>query len=90
MKLKPYGLEYYSEEINRKVEKGYPFLEFPGRKDEQEGAVTVTMRFPPGVYRALKELSGLEHRVMDQEVFWLVKKAAMPLCRKPARKVKWQ
>jgi hypothetical protein len=78
-KLEPYGQNYYSDEINREVEKGYPFLMFPGQEDEQAGAVTVTMRFPPDVYRLLKELATLESRVMDQQVFWLIKQAAMPL-----------
>jgi hypothetical protein len=77
--IKPYGLNGFSEEINRKVEKGYPFLTFPGHADEQEDAVTVTMRFPPDVYRSLKELSRLERRVMDQEVLWLVKQATLRL-----------
>jgi len=84
-KLKPYGQNYYSDEINRKAEKGYPFLTFPGRADEQAGAVTVTMRFPQGVYNSLKELARLESRVMDQEVFWLIKKAAMPQTGRRAR-----
>jgi hypothetical protein len=77
-KLKPYGQNYYSDEINREAEKGYPFLTFPGCADEQAGAVTVTMRFPPGVYRLLKEMAETESRVMDQQVFWLIKKAAVP------------
>jgi hypothetical protein len=82
-KIKPYGLNGFSEEINRKVEKGYPFLTFPGRADEQGDAVTVTMRFPPDVYRSLKELSRLERRVMDQEVLWLIKQAALRLPAPP-------
>jgi hypothetical protein len=76
MRVEAYGDYYSSEKINREVEKDFPVLEFPGRKEEQKDCVTITMRFPHDVYCSLKELSRLEMRVIDQEVFYLITQAA--------------
>ena len=79
MNMKPYGLKYYPDDINLKIEKDFPFLKFPGRQQDQKDCVTITMKYPSDVYRQLKELSMLERRVMDQQVFWLIKQATRRL-----------